>query len=159
RLLVRVVDPGEALDLSGERLRVQAVHVAACALVDRGLDEDLHERAVLLDRRAGLGPGLDVRGDRRTDDGAALAREPRCDPPDPLDVRVAVLLREAETLREVRAHRVAVEVLDDRAALVELGPDEVRDRRLPGAREPREPQGEAAPANAIRLRMLVGVDV
>ena len=47
-----------------------------------------------------------------------------------LDVRVAVLLREAEALREVRADGVAVEVLDDEAAAVELGADEVRDRGL-----------------------------
>ena len=35
----------------------------------------------------------------------------------------------------MRADGVAVEVLDDEAAAVELGPDEVRDRRL--ARSPR----------------------
>ena len=52
--------------------------------------------------------------DRRRDHGAAVARQPRGDPADALDVRVAVLLREAEALREVRAHGVAVEVLDER---------------------------------------------
>ncbi len=59
----------------------------------------------------------------------------------------------------MRAHGVAVEVLDDRAALVELGADEVGDRRLAGARETREPEGEAASARLARLRVLVAVDV
>ena len=34
------------------------------------------------------------------------------------------------------AHRVAVEVLDDVAAALELGPDEMRDRRLPAPESP-----------------------
>ena len=33
--------------------------------------------------------------------------------------------------------------LDEAAALLELRPDDVRDRRLAGARETREPDGEA----------------
>src|SRR5262249_42753149 len=48
---------------------------------------------------------------------------------------------------------------DDEAAPVELGADEVRDGRLAGAREPREPEREAAGANVCRLRMLRRVDV
>ena len=52
------------------------------------------------------------------------------------DVRVAILLREAEALREVGADGVAVEVLDDDAALVELGADDVRDRRLADPERP-----------------------
>ena len=59
----------------------------------------------------------------------------------------------------MRADGVAVEVLDDEAAAVELGPDEVRDRRLPGAREPGEPQREAAVSLVLRLRVLVRIDV
>ena len=39
------------------------------------------------------------------------------------------------------------------------GPDEVRDRRLARAGQPREPEREAAAALAIRLGMLVRVDV
>src|SRR5205814_2961867 len=116
----------------------------ARALVDRGLDVDLDERPEPLDHLARLLPGLDVRRDRGADDGAAVARHPRGDPADPLDVRVAVLLREAEALREVRADGVAVEVLDDEPAPVELRPDHVRDRRLARAGEAREPEGEPA---------------
>ena len=151
-LLVRVVDAGEALDLARERLLVETLHVAPRALVDRGLDEDLDERAVLLDHRARLLPRLLVGRDRGGDHGAALARQPGGDPADPLDVRVAVLLREAEALREVRAHGVAVQVLDDEAAAVELGPDQVGDRGLAGAREPGEPEREAAVADVRPTR-------
>ena len=74
-------------------------------------------------------------------------------------MRVAILLREAEALREVRAHGVAVEVLDDEPAAVHLRADVVRDRRLPRARETREPEGEAAASIGLRLGMLVRVDV
>ena len=59
----------------------------------------------------------------------------------------------------MRAHRVAVEVLDDEPAAVHLGADVVRDRRLPGAREPGEPEGEAAAAIGLGLGVLVRVDV
>ena len=43
----------------------------------------------------------------------------------------------------MRADDVAVEVVDDEAALLELRLDDVRDRRLPRAREPCEPEHEA----------------
>ena len=59
----------------------------------------------------------------------------------------------------MRADGVAVEVLDDVAAPVELGPDEVRDGRLAGAREAGEPEREAAVSLVLRLGVLVGVDV
>ena len=150
--------PGEPLDLAGERLRVEAVHVAAGALVERGPDVDLDERAVLLDQRACVSACLGVRRDRRDDDGAAVAGDARGHPAEPLDVRVAILLREAEALREVRADGVAVEVLDDEAAPVHLGADVVRDRGLPRPGQPREPEREAAAPIGLGLGVLVRVD-
>jgi hypothetical protein len=57
------------------------------------------------------------------------------------------------------ADGVAVEVLDDVAAPIELRPDEVRDGGLAGARETGEPEREAALAAGIRLGVVVGVDV
>jgi hypothetical protein len=62
-----------------------------------------------------------------------VAGKPGGHPPDPLDVRVAVLLGEAEPLREVRADDVAVEVLDGRAGGFELTAHDGRDGRFPGA--------------------------
>src|SRR5262249_41831048 len=144
RNLVRVVDAGEALDLTRERLRVEALHIAARALLDRRLDEHLDERAELLDRLARVLARLVVRRER-----GGVPRQARGDPTDALDVRVAVLLREAEALRQIRAHGVAVEVLDDMSAAVELGPDEMRDRRLAGAGEAGEPEREASTANGV----------
>src|SRR6185295_195429 len=78
---------------------------------------------------------------------------------DPLDVGVAVLLREPEALGQVRPHRVAVEVLDDRAAFLEGRADEMRDRRLPRPGQPGEPEREAALPPPVALRVLVPVDV
>src|SRR5581483_8910660 len=141
---VRVVDARKTLDLAGERLRVEPVDVTARALLERGRDVNLDERPERLDQLARALPRLAVGRDRRREHGAALARQPRGDPADPLDVRVPVLLREAETLGEVRADGVAVEVLDDEAAPVELRPDHVGDRRLARPRQAGEPEREAA---------------
>ena len=149
RLLVGIGDAGELGDLAGVRLRVEALRVAALALLERGRDVDLDERRVLLGQRARLLPRLLVRRDRGDDDDGAGAREPRGDPADPLDVRVAVLLREAEALGQVLAHDVAVEAVDEHAALLELGGDEAGDRRLAGGRQAREPDDEAA-AHLVR---------
>ncbi len=74
-------------------------------------------------------------------------------------MRVAVFLREAEAFREMRPNRVAVEILDHESAPVHLRADVMRDRRLSGAREPREPEGEAAAPIGLGFRMLVRVDV
>src|SRR5581483_953608 len=115
-------------------------------------------RAELLDELARLLAGLPVRGDGGRDHGPSLAGQPRGDPADPLDVRVPVLLREPEPLGEVRADGVAVEVLDDEAAPVELRPDQVGDRRLAGPGQAGEPEREAARADAVRLRVVVSVD-
>ncbi len=133
--------------------------VALRALVDRCLDEHLHERAPLLDQPACLPPGLLVRRDRGRDHGTALTGQAGRDPADSLDVRVAVLLREPEPLGQMRADGVAVQVLDDLAAPLELGPDEVRDGRLARAGQPCEPEREAAFAACIGLGVVVGVDV
>src|SRR4029453_13067895 len=159
RLLVRVVDAGEPLDLAPEGLLVQTLDVASRTLLDRGRHEDLHERSPLLDELTRLLPRLFVRRDCCCDDRRAVPCQARGNPADPLDVRITVILREPETFREMRADCVAVEILDDRAALFDRRTDEVRDRRLAGAREPREPERESAFAATLRLGMLVGIDV
>src|SRR5512144_1130514 len=88
-----------------------------------------------------------------------MACDARGNPTEPFDVRVTVLLRETESLREMRSHRIAVEVLDDQPAAVHLRADVVRDGRLSGAGEAREPEGEAPTPVGLRLRVLMGVDV
>ena len=97
--LVRVVDAGEARDLAGQRLLVQALGVAVGGdLVDRGVHVDLDE---LADQLAAGVAGLPVRRDRAADRGDAVAREQVRDERDAQDVRVAVLLGEPEALRQV----------------------------------------------------------
>src|SRR5579884_2399262 len=131
-LLVRRRHPGELVDLAGEGRRVEPLRVAAGALLERGGDVDLDERRVLLDEGAGVPAGLLVGRDGRDDHGGPGPRQARRDPADARDVRVAVVLREAEPLREVGADDVAVEVVDDEASPLELRLDDVRDRRLAG---------------------------
>src|SRR5215203_4958528 len=141
--LVRIRDAGELLDLTGERLRVEALHVALGASIDRRIDVNLDEATELLNHLSRLGPGLGVRRDRRHDHGAALPGEPGGDPADALDVRVAVLLREPEPLREVLANRVPVQILDDPSATLELGADDLGDRRLSSSRQTGKPERKA----------------
>src|SRR5206468_12983144 len=100
------------------------------------------ERCVWLDERARPTACLLLGRDGGDDDGCARGREARRDPADPRDVGVAVLLREPESLRELSAHDVAVEVVDEKSALLELGLDDVRHRRLAGCRQSREPDDE-----------------
>src|SRR4029077_966004 len=159
RLLVRVVDTGEALDLTLESLLIETLDVAARALLDGRGDVHLDERAPLLDELPRLLARLLVRRDRRCDHRGAVSGQARGYPADSLDVRVTVLLREPEPLRQVRAHRVAVEVLDDRAAFLDCGTDEMRNGRLARARKPGEPQREPAVSAPLRFRMLVRIDV
>ena len=159
RRLVRVVDAREALDLTCERLRVEAVHVAPGAFVERRANVDLDEGTVLLHERARVLPRLLVGRDRGDDDRAAVTRDARSDPAEPLDMSVTILLGEAEALREMGANRVAVQILDDVPAAVQLGADVVRDRRLARAGETGEPEGEASTAIRLGLGVLVRVDV
>src|SRR4029453_3252986 len=140
RLLVGVRHAGELLELSGEGLFVQALHIAPGALLDRGGHVHLHERPLLPDQFARMAPRFLVRRDRRDEHRRAVAGQPRGDPADPFDVRVAVLLRKAEAFRKMRPDNVAVQVLDEVAPALELGTDDLCDRRLPGAGQPGEPE-------------------
>src|SRR4029453_394304 len=93
--------------------------------------------------RAPLPGGLLVGRDRRDEHGGAVPGQPGGNPADALDVRVAVLLREPEALREMRTDDVAVQVLDEMAAALELGADDLGDRRLACPGEPGEPERKA----------------
>ena len=104
--------------------------------------------------RRGAIPYLAVGRDGGHDHRGPVAGEPRCDPADPLDVRVAVLLGEAEALGEMRAHDVAVEVFDDLAPPLQLGADDVGDGGLARAGKPREPEREAPAGDLGRLRVM-----
>src|SRR2546430_251939 len=61
---------------------------------------------------------------------------------------VAILPGEAEALREVGAHLVAVEDLDVDAAAAQLVGEQAGEGALPRARQPREPDDEPAHIHA-----------
>jgi len=127
RRLVGVVNAGEALDLPGACLLVEALHVAGFADLDRGVRVHLHEAP---DERSCLVAYGAVGGDGRRDRDSTVPRDEIRDEGDPADVDVAIFLREAQTLREVLAHDVAVQDLRPNAAPRELTRDLLRDGAL-----------------------------
>ena len=108
--LVRVVDAGEALELAGAGLGVEALGVALLAELDRRVDEHLDEReigrGVELPHRVAVGPvGAHERHER---DEAGVGHQGR-DVADAADVLGSVLGAEAEVAVEAVADVVAVE--------------------------------------------------
>src|SRR5262249_2852730 len=126
---------------AGERLGVQALDVAPRALVERRGDVDLDE--ALADHLADGVTRLGVGRDGGDDDAGAVARQQLGDEADAQDVGVAVLAREAEALAQVGAADVAVQMLDEDAAPLELGADDLGDRALAGTGQAGEPEGES----------------
>src|SRR5215210_2976902 len=108
--LVRVGDAGELRYLPGERLLVEALHVALGADLKRGVDEDLDE--VLPDVAPDLVADLLERRDGGDDYPDPVAGQEVGHEPDPQDVGVPVLATKAEALGKVGAHDVPVEDLD-----------------------------------------------
>ena len=135
--LVGIGDAGEVGDLAGEGLRVQALHVASCALLDARRDVHLDERGDRLDELAGEPARIAVGRDGRDDHGCPGAGQAARDPADALDVEVAVLPGEAEAPREMRADDIAVEGVDEQPATLELGREQLGDGGLAGARRGR----------------------
>ena len=129
--------PVNSRDLAGAGLRVQALHVALLADLERGGQVHEHEPAVLLHQRAGLLAGGLVGRDRRDDDRAAVLDDLAGDPADPPDVEVAVLAGERQLAGEVGADDVAVQDRDRAALGLQLGDQGVGDRGLARARRGR----------------------
>ena len=120
RLLVGAGDAGELGDLAGARLGVEALAVAALALLERRGDVDEHEVAAgVLHHLADLLAGLVERRDRRADRDAAVPRDLGGHPADPADVGLAVGLGEGEARAQVPSYDVAVEAGDRAAAVLE----------------------------------------
>src|SRR6185503_20818373 len=108
RRLVWIVDAGEVFYLSLAGEAVHTLHVAFFADCKRRINEDFHE-AIRANHRAAFITGGTIRADGSADHSATVAGDLRCNETDPPDVGVAVFLREAKSLREMRAHDVAVE--------------------------------------------------
>ena len=159
-LLVRVVDAGEALDLAGERLRVEALHVAARALLDarpstytstNGPNSSTISRAAWRVSSYGeiaaamTAPPWRVSREATQPMRSMFVSRSSFENPRPFE----------RCVRTVSPSRYSTTC----AALVELGADEVRDRGLAGAGEPGEPEGEAAAGDRGPTRDARGVDV
>ena len=109
-LLVGGGDAGELGDLAGAGLGVEALAVAALALLERRGHVDEEEGAAgVLDHLPHLLAGLVERRDRAADRDAAVAGDLGRHPADAADVGLAVGLGEGEAGREVAAYDVAVE--------------------------------------------------
>lgn len=121
RLLIRVVDAREALDLTSPRARIHAALIRLLRVLEGRGDVDEEEVAVLRDGVAGLLAGILERRDRGGDDGGAGLGEFGGDEGDALDVCVAVFAREAEFGGELGADGVAEEQGDGAAALLVEG--------------------------------------
>src|SRR5262245_45689466 len=130
---------GEVLDLAGEGLLVEALHVTLDEDVERALDEHLDE---IPDPAAVLVPDLAEGRDGGADGHHPVPGEEMADVPDAADVGVAVLPREPQSLGQVLAHLVAVEDLDVAAPRAQDLADGPREGGLPRARETGEPDGE-----------------
>ena len=138
--LVGAGDAGELGDLPGTGLGVEALAVAALALLQRGRDVDEEERpSGLLDHRADLLPRLVEGSDRADDRQAAVTADLGGDPADAADVGLPVGLGEGEPGGEVPTDHVAVEAGDGAAALLEdLVHQRPSQRGLAAAGEPGE---------------------
>src|SRR5258706_6390151 len=100
RRLVRIVDAGHLLQLAPPRLRIDPFRVALLADAERGVDPHLDE-ALRPHHVPDFVPGRAIGAHRGAEHDTSVSHDlggPEAYPP---DVHVAVLLAEAEALREV----------------------------------------------------------
>ena len=145
RLLVGGGDARELGDLAPPGLGVEALAVAALALLQRGGDVHEEERAAGVgDVLAHLLAGRVERRDRAAHRDATVPRDLGGHPADPADVGLAVLLGEGETGRQVPAYDVAVEAGERPAAALEQPVHQrLRERGLAAAGEAGEEDDQA----------------
>src|SRR6185369_17538699 len=130
---VRIVDPGETLDLSRDDPSVESFDITALQDFDRALAIDLAEAAC---RAPLLFADLPIGADSRSDCAAAGASHELGDETDPPDIDVAVFARVSEPLREEGPDVIPVERLDMHAALRDLGRQHRCQRRFARAGKP-----------------------
>lgn len=121
RGLVRVIHPGEALNLAVARTLVQTTLVRLFAVLEGSGDVDQVEITVLLNELARVFARLLKGGDWRGDDGGTGAGEFRSDKSDAANVLVAVLFGEAQLGGELRTDRLAEEHRDGAPTLLVEG--------------------------------------
>ena len=148
---IRRIDAGEFADLAGARLDVQALGIAALALLQRSRQIDLDELRVA-DALADLVAIGAERRDEGGDHDEAGVDEQRRHLADAADVLVAPAFGEIEILVEPVADVVAVQQIAVVAALHQRLLERVGDRGLARARQAREPH------HGGLLALLVGAD-
>src|SRR5688572_29324377 len=144
RRLVRIVDASESLHRTPSRLGVETLHVARFANFLRRSDVDLDEPV-----RAHHRPHIVARGTvgahRGADHNAIVLDDLGRDEPDPPDVGVTVLTREAESFRQVCADHIAIQHREPPPALPQLDRERFGDSRLARRRQTGEPDAETLP--------------
>ena len=121
------------------RLAVLSLGIALLADGERSREVNEQEVAALLEQLAGAAARLVVGRNDGADGEPTAPHDPVGEHGDPMNVRVAIGLREAEGRRPPCAEIVAVEQLDGAAARVsQAGTQRQRDRRLAGPRQARE---------------------
>ena len=138
--------PVKPLILASQRLLVETLGVAARERRDVALAVHLDEAA---DLRALLVADGAIRADGGGHRAGAAPGEQLGDVADAADVRVAIFLREAEALGEVRANLVPVEHLDGDAPRTNLGREHGSEGALARATETGEPDHETVRHGAL----------
>src|SRR5690606_19161562 len=132
-------DTGEILDLAGPRLFIKPLDVARLADFERGVDKNLEKLILLHERARHLPLALEGRDEGDEGDQPGIDHQPRRFT-DAADILDPVRIGEAKILVEAVADVIAVEQIGMLAERMQLLLDEVGNRRLAGAREPREPE-------------------
>src|SRR5262249_37278303 len=140
---VRIRNSGEVRQLAGERSSVQSLNVSFDQSVQLRMDVHLDKgHAIFGCEIANFLSGLPVRGNRRGNRNHSITRQEARDVSDPPNVRVPILLRKAESLRQVSAHFIAIQQLQWNAwrkPRLKGG----RQRTLAGSGKTGEPQHES----------------
>ncbi|KFY70136.1 hypothetical protein V498_10389 [Pseudogymnoascus sp. VKM F-4517 (FW-2822)] len=121
RRLIRIIHPGESLDLPRARTRIHAPAVRLLRILEAGRNVDEVEVAVLADLLARVLARILVRGDGGSDHSRAGLGQLSGDEADAADVAGAVRAAEAELGGELGAHSLAEEERDGAAALLVQG--------------------------------------
>ena len=157
RRLVRRVDAGEVLQFAATRLAVQPLHVARLGDRERRVHVHLEELALAEQRTRHAALGAERRDERHQHDQAGVGHQLR-HLGDATDVLDSIGVGEAEVAVQAVAHVVAVEQVGVSPERQQLLLDQVRDRRLAGAREAGEPQHRGPLALLGRTRGAVDVE-
>src|SRR5215471_3648693 len=108
RGFIGVVNPRKTLDLPTAGLGIHALSIPGLAYLQRRIHKDLNE-VVGANHGADVMAGSPVRTHRGADHHPAMPDNLRSDKPDAVDIGVPVRFAVAQPLRELGAHRIAIQ--------------------------------------------------